>query len=98
MSREVLEGLQVQSPDEEVVREISVTPPAVSVLDLTVTDMLTGQDVTAAVMPGTASVVGGAIRLPVLKGLTYGHTYQVEALYSDGNGSKLEPLIRVQCI
>lgn len=99
MSRLVLEGLQTQGPNEEIVYRIEVTPPAVSVLSVTVTDQTLRQDVTSTVMPDAAgaAVNAGAIVLPVLKALTVGHTYQVAALYSDGSGNKLEPLVRVRC-
>lgn len=95
--REVIEGLQTQGPNEEIVYRLTVTPLAVSVVDVTVTDRNTGTDVTSTVMPsGSASVNDGAIILPPLKALTLGHLYEVAALYSDGE-SKLEPFIRVLC-
>ena len=99
MSRLVLEGLQSQGASEEIAYRIEATPPAVSVVGVTVVDVMTGQDVTATVMPGaaSASVDSGAIVLPVLKDLTVGHTYVVRTLYSDSNGSKLEPLVQVSC-
>lgn len=99
MSRLVLEGLQTQGGNEEVAYRIEATPAAVSVVSVTVHDLATGDDVTATVMPGAASatVDSGAIVLPVLKALTAGHTYLVRALYADGNGSKLEPLVQVRC-
>lgn len=99
-NRLVLEGLQVQGPDEEISYRIEATPAAISVVNVTVHDLATGEDVTATVMPGAASAVvaGGAIVVPVLKALTAGHTYIVRALYSDGSGNKLEPLIQVRCV
>lgn len=95
--REVIEGLQTQGPTEEIVYRLTVTPPAVSVVGVTVTDRNTGTDVTSTVMPsGSATVSGGAIVLAPLKALTLGHLYEVAALYSDGE-SKIEPLVRVLC-
>jgi hypothetical protein len=99
MSRLVLEGLQTQGPNEEIPYRIQVTPGAVSVVSVTVTDQTTRQACTETVMPGAAgaAVQDGAIVLPALKSLTIGHTYQVAVLYSDGQGSRLEPLFRVRC-
>lgn len=99
MSRQVLEGLQPQGPTEEVIYQIDVTPAATSIVGVTVWDVTIKEDVTATVMPGAASatVNEGVIVLPALKALTVGHTYEVRPLYSDGNGSKLEPLVRVRC-
>lgn len=96
--REVIEGLQTQGPNEEIVYRLTVTPPAVSVVGVAVTDQNTGTNVTATVMPtGTASVSDGAIILPVIKALTLGHLYVVAPIYTDGQSPKIEPIIRVLC-
>jgi hypothetical protein len=97
MTREIIEGLQTQGPNEEIAYRLTVTPTAVSVVSVTVTDRTTGAVVTSTVMPtGTASVDSGAIMLPVLKLLVLGHLYEVAPLYSDGQ-SKIEPIIKVLC-
>lgn len=96
-SRAVIEGLQVQGPNEEIQYRVTCTPTPVTVSGVTVTDLSTGTNVTATVMPtGTASVAGGVITLPTLKALTLNHRYRVAVLYSDGT-NKLEPLIDVLC-
>lgn len=97
IGRNVIEGLQVQGPNEEIQYRITATPTPVSVTGVTVTDLGTGANVTATVMPtGTASVAAGIITLPTLKALTLNHRYRVAVLYSDGT-NKLEPLIDVIC-
>lgn len=96
--REVIEGLQTQGPTEEIFYRVTVEPAAVSVVSVNVTDVTTGQNVTATVMPtGSGSVDNGALVLPVLKALTLGHMYEVAPLYSDGQ-SKIQPVIRVLCV
>jgi uncharacterized membrane protein len=95
--REVIEGLQTQGPNEAIIYRLTVTPAAVSVVSVSVTDLTTGTNVTATTMPaGTASVSDGSIILPALTALTLGHLYEVGVLYSDGQ-SQIEPIIRVLC-
>jgi len=95
MSREVTEGLLRQGVDEQVRYTIAATPPPVTVGPVTVTDETLGEDVTATVASGAASIQAGAILLPVLKSLQVGHLYRVEVQYTDGF-STLEPYFRVQ--
>ncbi len=95
--RTVIEGLQTQGPNEEIQYRITCTPAPTSVTGVTVTDLTTGTNVTATVMPsGSASVAAGVITLPTLKALTQGHFYRVAVLYSDGS-NKIEPVIEVLC-
>ena len=95
-SRRVLEGTQTQGQDEAIQYRLNCTPPAASVIAVTVWDETTVEDVTAAVLAaGEATVSGGAITLPLLSGLTARHIYRVEVRYSDGTNT-LEPYFQVQ--
>ena len=93
--RRVLEGTQTQGQDEAIQYRLNCTPPAASVIAVTVWDETTVEDVTADVTTGAATVSGGAITLPLLSGLTARHIYRVEVRYSDGTNT-LEPYFQVQ--
>ena len=93
--RRVLEGTQTQGQDEAIQYRLNCTPPAASVIAVTVWDETTVEDVTADVTTGEATVSGGAITLPLLSGLTARHIYRVEVRYSDGTNT-LEPYFQVQ--
>jgi len=85
VSREIVEGEQVQGKDEEITYSLTTTPwgsnPAsivVKVYDITLGHM----DVTATVMPtGTGAAIGDVITLPELKSLTEDHNYRVEVKF-----------------
>ena len=88
--RRVLEGTQTQGQDEAIQYRLNCTPPAASVIAVTVWDETTVEDVTGDVTTGTATVSSGAVLLPVLHSLTARHVYRVEVRYSDGTNT-LEP-------
>jgi len=90
-AREFRESPVVQGADEEIVFTLLTTAwgsspsnASVAVYDVTT---LPRVDVTATVMPvGTVSVAGDIITFPVLKLLTAGHVYRIEAkFHSAGN-------------
>jgi len=85
VSREIVEGEQIQGVDEEITYSLTTTPwgtspsaIAVKVYDITLGHM----DVTATVMPvGAGSAIGDVITLPELKSLTEDHNYRVEVKF-----------------
>ncbi len=99
--REVLEGKQDQSPNEEISYVITVptkyglpSSPTVVVYDITNNAYV---DVTSTVMPsGSASVAGQEITLPRLKVLTVGKKYKVEFKFS-ASTNIFERYIIVEC-
>lgn len=97
MSRQVLEGVQLQGVDEMIVYAITATPVPDAVTQVKVLDESQNSlDVTATVMPsGAASVDEDVITLPALKLLTEKHLYRVEVLYTSG-GNTLEPYFYVR--
>lgn len=95
--RQVVEGIQIQGPNEEIQYRIAAVPVPVAVVAVVVMDLTTGTDASAATMPtGVATVADGVITLPTLKALQVGHRYRVQVLYSDG-ANKLEPLVEIVC-
>lgn len=97
ISRQVIEGAQVQGVDEAIVYSVSVLPVPSSVISVKVYDMTDSfTDVTSTVMPtGSATISGGTIVLPRLTALTEEHAYRVEVRYSDGTNT-LEPYFLVR--
>lgn len=97
MSRQVIEGVQLQGVDEVIVYAITATPVPDAVTQVKVYDESQNYlDVTTTVMPsGSASVDEAVITLPALKLLTEKHLYRVEVLYTSG-GSTLEPYFYVK--
>ena len=94
VSREIVEGQQIQGVDEEITYSITTTPwgsspssVAVKVYDIT----NSYADVTTTVMGAspTATVLGNVITLPELKALTLGHAYRVEVKF-DANSNTFE--------
>jgi hypothetical protein len=85
VSREIVEGEQIQGTDEEITYSLTTTPwgSSPSAIVVKVYDTyLSYTDVTATVMPvGTATAVGDVITLPELKALTEGHVYRVEVKF-----------------
>ena len=97
-TREVLEGTQPQGVDERIAYRLTVTnwgssPTSVSVV---VKDRA-GNDVTATVTTGSASVAGNVITLPVIHSLTAGVIYRCEVKFTiDGNVLEAYVYIRAE--
>ncbi len=88
-----------QSPAEEIVYAAEVktwttTPasPSASIVELP-----SGEDKTATLMVGSASVSGTIITLPKIKGLTLNKTYQVRLTFTDGGSNKFEAFGEIVC-
>ena len=81
-----------QGVDEEIAYYVDTllwggTPTSITAV---VKDLTTGgTDVTATKMPGTPTVLGNVITLPLLKALVLGHRYRVEVKFTSG-GNKEE--------
>lgn len=85
-----------QGRDERIRYALDATPAPASVGAVTVWDLATGDDVTAAVTTGAAAMEDGVIYTPVLHSLVPGHTYRVEVRYLDAGGNVLEPYFVVE--
>lgn len=100
LSREIVEGEQLQGKDEEITYSITTTPwgSSPSLIAVKVYDASNAYtDVTSTVMPvGAGSAVGDVITLPELKALTIGHIYRVEVKFDSG-GNRFEPYLWVRC-
>jgi hypothetical protein len=90
VSREIVEGEQVQGVDEKITYSLTTTPwgtspSAIAVKAYDVT--LSYTDVTATVMPvGVGSAVADVITLPELTALTESHLYRIEVKFvAQGN-------------
>jgi hypothetical protein len=88
VSREVVEGVQIQGEDEKIAYSITTTPwgstpttGSVVVKDASAAYAV----VTTTVMPtGSLSILLDVITLPLLQSLTAGHTYRVEVKFTVG--------------
>jgi hypothetical protein len=94
MSREVDESPLRQGAGEAIQYHIVSTPAPLSVSAVAVTDEATGA--AAGTQTGTPAVQAGAIVLPIISGLTAGHTYRVDVTYTDGTNT-LAPYLRIFC-
>jgi len=85
-AREAVEGMRYQGKDESIPYSITTTPWGSSPASISVTawDVSAGAytDVTATVIPGSASAVGDVITLPNLLSLTQGHKYRIEVKFT----------------
>jgi hypothetical protein len=85
VSREIVEGQQLQGVDEKITYSVTTTPwgstpSAIVVKAFDTSDSY--KDVTATVMPvGVGIAVGDVITLPELLALTVGHTYRIEVKF-----------------
>jgi hypothetical protein len=86
ISREVIEGKQVQGVDETIVYTLTTTPWGSTPTSLAVTayDVTYPQrtDVGTTVLTGSASATGDVITLPALHALTAGHQYRIEIKFT----------------
>lgn len=98
ISREVVQGRQIQGEDEKIAYKITTTPWASSPASPTVVvkDVRADYaDVTSTVMPsGSPAVAGDVITLPLLQLLTAGRVYRVEVKFTSG-GNTFEPYFEV---
>jgi len=99
VSREVIEGTQLQGEDERIAYTINTapwggTPSGVAVVakDKSANYAV----VTGTVLSGSASVNGDVITCPVLGSLVRGHSYRIEVFFVSG-GQILEPYFNVKC-
>ena len=95
-SREVVESPLTQGTDEQVVYTLDTTnwggsPTSVSV----VAKDGNGNDVTATVLSGSASVASDTITLPTLQNLIANAVYRIEILHTIG-GSVFEAFLIVR--
>ncbi len=96
---EVTEGIQTQSADEQLAYQITTTNWGTAPTSATavVWDLTAGEtNVTPTSMPGTATVSGNIITLPLLKSLTENHMYRVETKFVS-SGNTWECYFRVKC-
>ena len=89
-ARRVIESPLYQGEDEEIVYNLTTTPwgSSPSAVAVKVYDF-DGNDVTATVTSGAASVAGDVITLPTIKSLTAGTEYRLEVKFTTG-GSVME--------
>lgn len=95
VSREIIEGLQLQGEDEKIAYRINTanfsadpdspsTPASVTsakIFTVTGGGKLVYTDVTATNMTGAASISGQYITLPVIASLVDGTKYRIEVLF-----------------
>lgn len=88
ISREVVEGAQLQGVDEKITYSLTTTPWGSSPASITVVakDLTSDSaDVTSAVFPaGSASASGDVITLAPLTALVAGHRYRIEIKFTSG--------------
>jgi hypothetical protein len=91
VSREVIEGLQLQGADEKISYRLLTTPwgGAPTSASVKCYDVTSGGrvDATATVLSGSASVVGDVITCPVLQSLTPGNWYRLEIKFDSGGNT-----------
>ena len=98
VSREFIQGRQVQGEDERIAYRVSTTPwgSAPTSVVVVVKDVRASYaDVTATNMTGSPSVVGDLITLPILHSLIAGKTYRIEVKFTSG-GNVFEAYGHVQ--
>jgi hypothetical protein len=98
---EVAEGIQKQSPDEELAYSVDVADigtPA-SVTQVKAYDESVDEDVTETVYPTNSPSITDTtiILLSLLKDLTLNHSYRIEILWVDDGGNSWEGQIPVRC-
>ena len=97
---EVLEGIQIQSADEEIVYSVTTTnwgsdPSSVSVVAY---EEGNPEPVTATVFPvNSPAIVEDTIMLSPLKALTAGKAYRIEVKFTSGSNI-YECYFRVHCL
>ena len=99
MILEIAEGVQYQTPDEQLIYSITTTnwgsSPSSSAVKVYQEPRLT--DVTSTVMPTTTITESGdVITLSPLKSLTRNNTYRVDVKFTSGS-NVFECYFRVKC-
>jgi len=92
---EVEQTSSEEIPWQMVTTKVATNPSAVTVVvyDATAND----EDVTDTVMPdGTHTISGDTISFKIMKSLTKGHLYRIEALFTTGD-TKPEGIMYVRC-
>jgi hypothetical protein len=89
-TRTVLQRDLRQGAREQIAYTITTTPwcsaPVVTGLEV-LDSTAAGEDVTATVLPGQASVLGDAITLPLLRDLEARHRYRVSVRFTAGGNT-----------
>jgi hypothetical protein len=97
ISREVVQGRQLQGEDERIAYKITTTPwaPAPTSPEVVVKDVRDNYaDVSGTTLSGTPSIFEDVITLPVLHSLTAGKLYRVEVKFTVDNND-FEPYFYV---
>ncbi len=96
ISRQVLEGKQVQGEDEKIIYSLTTTPWGANPTNVSVVvKTRQGAIVTPTVMSGSPTVAGDTISLPLLQALTAGQLYRIEIKFTS-QGNTFEPYFYVQ--